>query len=149
MRRRRLNCNIKSSLTSRCANADGAGIFGILLSILCMWWVLIITKHPEMCCLDQFINATIFSVIVVIMAVLSLLGAFGMLGLMGFYPVFIIPGILYFWDLSILIPLAVFSIQSTCALKKGALTCNDSSLTHPHSPGTFVSRCREREARAR
>ena len=101
------------------------GVISFILSILCLWWVLTIAKHPEMCCCSQFVNALLFAIVAVLLAVLAVLGILGSFSLTSLQGcdgcgAFAVPGILYIWDCTVLVPLAVFAVNSTLAANKAA-----------------------------
>jgi len=91
----------------------GSDIFNFILTILSLWWLLTNKHFGDTCCLPQWVNALIFTIVVVWFTIAAVIGAVGYITLINAYPALSIPMLLYFWDLSILLPLAHYSVLST------------------------------------
>ena len=99
----------------------GSDIFNFILTILSLWWLLTITHFGDTCCLPQWVNALIFTIVVVWFTVAAVIGAVGYITFINAYPALTIPMLLYFWDLSILLPLAHYSVLSTLWIRAQAM----------------------------
>lgn len=97
-------------------------IVSLLISFAGIIWVLIITTHPTMCCLPEWINVLIFSIVMGLLTLLTLMAMITNFELIQFanaWPgaeAFIVPGLLNCWDLTILLPITVWSTMTTLHL---------------------------------
>ena len=92
-----------------------------MLMLLSLWWLLTITHFGDTCCLPQWVNALIFTIVVVWFTIAAVIGAVGYITFINAYPALTIPMLLYFWDLSILLPLAHYSVLSTLWIRAQAM----------------------------
>ena len=100
----------------------GLSIVSLLISFAGVMWVLIITTHPTMCCLPEWINMLIFSIVMGLLTLLTLMAMITNFELMSIASAwkgaeaFIVPALLNCWDLTVLIPITVWSIMTTLYL---------------------------------
>ena len=100
----------------------GLSIVSLLISFAGVMWVLIITSHPTMCCLPEWINMLIFSIVMGLLTLLTLMAMitnFDLMSIAKAWPgaeAFIVPALRNCWDLTVLISITVWSTMTTLYL---------------------------------
>lgn len=96
-------------------------LISLLITVASFMWLLTITKHTQACgCMDHWVNAAVFSGALCWLSLSALLSAINNFQVMEYNAVFIIPALLNFADMSVLIPLAHYTLLSLMVLKNGA-----------------------------
>ena len=110
----------------------GTPLFNAIVTLLTLFWAVIVCKQPQQFCLTHPINLVLWTILMCWLLIGAIVIVIGGIGLIGFYPPLAVQVVLYLLDLLIIIPLTVWSITTTIGIcKKNALGGGSAGAVNP------------------